>query len=208
MNISSNAHFGINAFSDTAGTTTTSTWPGTNLNSDAAWSGGGSNNFLVPLVSLNQTKSNFDDVNDALNGTATTLPLRPTGKTNIADSLNAAIAQLTDASKYRNQAKKAIILFTDGVPNEPGGSAAAAQTAAFSSASKANSKSIPIYTIGLSQNAAIKPQEDALLGDNKGGSGKGIAFLSGNNAIYVSVTKSADLNKAFQTIARSLVVLQ
>jgi Mg-chelatase subunit ChlD len=115
---------------------------------------------------------------------------------------------LTDASKYRNQAKKAIILFTDGVPNEPGGSAAAAQTAAFSSASKANSKSIPIYTIGLSQNAAIKPQEDALLGDNKGGSGKGIAFLSGNNAIYVSVTKSADLNKAFQTIARSLVVLQ
>ncbi|MBK9619031.1 MAG: VWA domain-containing protein [Candidatus Obscuribacter sp.] len=208
MNVSSNAHFGINAFSDTAGTTTTSTWPGTNLNSDAAWSGGGSNNFLVPLVSLNQTKSNFDDVNDALNGTATTLPLRPTGKTNIADSLNAAIAQLTDASKYRNQAKKAIILFTDGVPNEPGGSAAAAQTAAFSSASKANSKSIPIYTIGLSQNAAIKPQEDALLGDNKGGSGKGIAFLSGNNAIYVSVTKSADLNKAFQTIARSLVVLQ
>lgn len=208
MNVSSNAHFAINAFSDTAGTSATSTWPGTNQNTDSAWTGGGTNNFLVPLVSLNQTKSNFDEVNDALNGTATTLPLRPTGKTNIADSLDAAIAQLTDASKFRNQAKKAIILFTDGVPNEPGGSAAAAQTAAFSSASKANGKSIPIYTIGLSQNAAIKPQEDALLGDNKGGSGKGIAYLSGNNAIYVSVTKSADLNKAFQTIARSLVVLQ
>lgn len=208
MNVSSNAHFGLNAFSDKAGTALTSTWPTTNNNSDTSWSGGGTNNFPVPLVALSKTGSNYSTVNDALNGTATSLPLRPTGRTNIADSLNTAITQLSDNTKYRDQAKKAIILFTDGVPNDPGGTAAAAQAAAFASAATANSKSIPIYTIGLSQNAAIKPLEDNLLGDNKGGSGKGIAYISGNNAIYVSVTKSADLNKAFQTIARSLVVLQ
>lgn len=96
-------------------------------------------------------------------------------------------------------------MFTDGVPNLPGGDAAA-KAAAFSEADLAKSKSIPIYTIGLSQNAAIKPLEDAVLGDNA--ANPGIAYRSGNNAIYVSVTNSADLNSAFQTIARSLVVLQ
>ncbi|MCA0316193.1 MAG: VWA domain-containing protein [Candidatus Melainabacteria bacterium] len=208
MNISSNAHFGLSAFSDQAGTSATSYWPTTTASCDPAWLHGGSNNFPVPLVNLDKSKSNFDDVNDALNGKGAILPLRPTGKTNIADSLQSALNELTDAAKYRPRAKRAIILFTDGVPNEPGGSSAAAESAAFAKASLANSKGIPIYTIGLSQNATIKPKEDAFLGDNKGGSGKGIAFISGNNAIYVSVTKSADLNKAFQTIARSLVVLQ
>jgi len=208
MNISANAHFGLSSFSDAAGTSATSYWPTTTNNCDLNWSNSGTNNFPVPLVSLDKVISHYDDVTKAVDGGgATTLPLRPTGKTNIADSLHAAIAQLTDAAKARPQAKKAIILFTDGVPNLPTNTAAA-QTAAFAEASSANSKGIPIYTIGLSQNAAIKPLEDNFLGDNKGGSGKGVAYISGNNAIYVAVTKSADLNKAFQTIARSLVVLQ
>ncbi|MBU6454578.1 MAG: VWA domain-containing protein [Cyanobacteria bacterium REEB67] len=208
MNISSNAHFGLNAFSDTAGSTPTTYWPTTNNNGDITWANSGTGNFPVPMINLNQTTSNYDLVTQAVDGVAGTLPLRPTGKTDIADSLHAALAQLTDPTKFRTRAKKAIILFTDGVPNMPGGSTAAAQAAAFAEASSANSKGIPIYTIGLSQNAAIKPLEDAFLGDDKGGSGHGIAAISGNNAIYVSVTNSADLNKAFQQIARSLVVLQ
>jgi hypothetical protein len=212
MNISSNAHFGLSTFSDTAGTAPGSNWAITSSNCDPAYSAAGRANFPVPLISLDPVNSNYSRVLAAIDGSAPILPLRPTGKTDIADSLKDAITQLSSTApgpqKFRDQAKKAIILFTDGVPNEPGGSAAAAQTAAFAQASIANGKSIPIYTIGLSQNAAIKPQEDLVLGDNKGGSGKGIAYISGNNAIYVSVTKSSDLNSAFQSIARSLVVLQ
>ncbi|MBS2006792.1 MAG: VWA domain-containing protein [Cyanobacteria bacterium SZAS TMP-1] len=207
MNISSNAHFALSSFSDAAGTAPTSTWATTHNNADLTWTASGTNNFPVPLVGLDQTLSNYDDVTRAVDGSGAVLPLRPTGRTNIADSLHAAIAQLTDKAKARPQAKKAIILFTDGVPNLPVDTATA-QAQAFAEASSAHSKGIPIYTIGLSQNAAIKPLEDNFLGDNKGGSGKGVAYISGNNAIYVSVTKSADLNKAFQTIARSLVVLQ
>jgi hypothetical protein len=208
MNIASNAHFGISAFSDVAGASPSSSWSVTKNNCDPAWPHSGSANFPVPLVSLEKTKSNYDEVLAAVDGTATTLPLRPTGKTCIAPSLHSAIEQLTDKAIYRPQAKRAIVLFTDGVPNEPGGGQSAAEAAANNEADLAKKKSIPIYTIGLSQNAAIKLDEDRFLGDNKGGSGKGIAYKSGNNAIYISVTKSADLNSAFQTIARSLVVLQ
>jgi Flp pilus assembly protein TadG len=207
MNISSNAHFGLSTFSDGAGTSPTSSWPVTTSNCDPSWTFSGSNNFPVPLISLDQTLSNYTPVTQAVDGTGGTMPLTATGKTDISDSLHAAITQLTDPSKARPRAKKAIILFTDGVPNVPVDTATA-QADAFAEAANANKNNIPIYTIGLSQNAAIKPLEDAFLGDGNGGSGKGVAYISGNNAIYVSVTNAADLNKAFQTIARSLVVLQ
>ena len=207
MNVSSNGHFALSTFADAAGTGAGSVWSGTNLNTDPSYTGGGTGAFPVPLIQLDQASSHYDEVRDAINGTATTVPLGPTGKTNIADSLQKAIAELTDSSKFRPGAKRAIVLFTDVVPNLPTDPAAAA-TAAKAQATIAKGHGIPIYTIGLSQNPAIKPAEDDLLGDFKNGSGKGIAYNSGNGAIYISVTSSSQLRQAFQTIARSLVVLQ
>jgi len=206
MNISSNAHFGLSTFSDAAGTSASSIWPITNNNCDQNWSASGTGNFPVPLIDLNLTVSNYTPVTQAVDGGGGTLPLRPTGKTDISDSLTAAINELTDPTKARPTAKKAIILFTDGVPNMPGGTAAA-QAAAFAAAGAAKGQGIPIFTIGLSQNSAIQPLEDAFLGDGVHG-GNGVAYLSGNNAIYIPVTTVSELNAAFQTIARSLVVLQ
>ncbi len=207
MNVSSNGHFALSTFADAAGTGAGSNWSGTNLSIDSAYTGGGTGAFPVPLIELGKTASNYDAVVDAINGTATTLPLGPTGKTNIADSLQRALNELKNTAKFRPGAKRAIVLFTDGVPNLPTDTTTAA-IAAKAQASAAKAEGIPIYTIGLSQNPAIKPAEDALLGDFKNGSGKGIAYLSGNNAIYISVTSSTQLRQAFQTIARSLVVLQ
>lgn len=207
MNVSSNGHFALSTFADAAGTNSGSVWSGTNLNTDPSYTGGGTGAFPVPLIPLDQTASHYDEVRDAINGTAGTNPLGPTGKTNIAESLQRAIAELTDSSKFRPGAKRAIVLFTDGVPNLPTDAATAA-TAAKAQATIAKGQGIPIYTIGLSQNPAIKPAEDALLGDNQNGSGPGIAYKSGNGAIYISVTSSTQLRQAFQTIARSLVVLQ
>jgi len=208
MNVSSNGHFGLSTFADNAGTAAASTWSGTNLNIDPSYTGGGTGAFPVPLIGLDQGQSNYDEVRTAINGSDATPPLGPTGKTNIAESLQRALAELTNASKFRPGAKRAIVLFTDGVPNMPGNDLTVASNAAKAQADIAKANGIPIYTIGLSQNPAIKPAEDNLLGDNKNGSGPGIAYRSGNGAIYISVTTSTQLRQAFQTIARSLVVLQ
>ncbi len=208
MNVSSNGHFGLSTFADLAGTAANGTWSGTTLNIDSNYGGGGTGVFPVPLIPLDQGQSNYTQVTDAINGTSTTPPLGPTGRTNIAHSLQVALAELIDANKFRPGAKRALVLFTDGVPNQPGGTLALASDAALAQADYARSKGIPIYTIGLSQNPDVKPAEDLLLGDGKNGTGQGIAYKSGNGAIYISVQTSSQLRQAFQTIARSLVVLQ
>jgi hypothetical protein len=87
MNISSNAHFGLSTFSDAAGASPTDTWPVTNNNCDPNWVYSGTGNFPVPLISMSQTMSNYDQVTQAVDGTGGTLPLRATGKTDISDSL-------------------------------------------------------------------------------------------------------------------------
>lgn len=208
MNVSSNGHFALSTFADTAGSAAGSVWSGTNLNADPAYTGAGTGVFPVPLIALSQTQSNYDEVRNAINGGSGTPPLGPTGKTNIAESLDRAITELTDSTKFRPGAKRAIVLFTDGVPNMPGGDLTVASNAAKDQARRARTHGIPIYTIGLSQNPDIQPAEDDLLGDGLHGTGRGIAFLSKNGAIYISVTSSSQLRQAFQTIARSLVVLQ
>ena len=85
---------------------------------------------------------------------------------------------------------------------------ASGDSAALAQASAAHTAGIPIYTIGLSQNASIIPLENALLGDGNHGSGNGVAYISGNGATYTLVTSISQLDAAFQSIARSLVTLQ
>ncbi len=208
MNVSANSHFGLETFADQAGTSRTSVWNGTTRNVDRDFPHAGTGSFPVPLIALHQTNSNYVDARDAINGTGTfTKPIGPTGATNISDAMKEAIDELIDNSKTRSTAKRAIVLFTDGTPNLPGGEGPA-KSACITQARRAKGAGIPVYTIGLSQNNAITGDQDALLGDNRNGSGKGIAFESGNGAIYIRVNNSRDLDKAFQTIARSLVVLR
>ncbi len=207
MNTSSNAHFGLETFADTAGTSPSSTYTGISQNSDSNWVHGGTQAFPLPFITLNQTASNFQEVIDYVQGTGSaTMPLGPTGKTNIADALRAALDDLGNTSKTRPRAKKAVILFTDGIPNRPVDEATG-RSLARTQASRARRMNVPIYTIGLSQNASIIPQQDAFLGDRRTTS-SGIAALSADGAIYIRVNNSTALNQAFQTIARSLVVLQ
>jgi hypothetical protein len=211
MNISTNGHFMLETFTDTPGVSATGLYTGTNDNVDANYAAGGTGQFGLPLIALDKTQSNYQQVLNAIQGSAgppVTGPLNAEGNTDIADALAEAIKELTNSAQFRPAAKKAIVLFTDGVPNQPGGTIAAGDAAALAQAHVANGKNIPIYTIGLSQNPQIKPLEDQLLGDGQGGSGNGIAQISGNSAIYVSVTNPTQLDQAFQTIARSLVVLQ
>ncbi len=208
MNTSSNAHFGLETFADTAGSSPTSTYTGISQNSDSNWAHGGTQAFPLPFITLNKTASNFAEVVDYVQGTgAATMPLGATGKTNIADALKAALDDLSDPGKYRPRAKKAVVLFTDGIPNRPVDEATG-RSQALAQASRARGLNIPIYTIGLSQNPAIIPQQDALLSDKRTPPKNGIAARSADGALYIRVNDSAALNQAFQTIARSLVVLQ
>lgn len=208
MNTSSNAHFGLETFADTAGTSPGSTYTGISHNADSSWPHAGIQAFPLPFVTLDQTNSNFQDVIDRVQGTGSaTLPLGPTGKTNIADALRIALDDFENTSKARKRAKKAIILFTDGIPNRPDNETTA-KAAARTQARRAKPLGIPIYTIGLSQNPDIIADQDRLLSDSRSSYPDGISKLAGNGGVYVRVSNSADLNKAFQTIARSLVVLQ
>jgi hypothetical protein len=214
MNISSNCHFGLVCFSSSPGTSPTSVYSATNDNLDASYAPGGTGTFPNPMVTLNQANTSameFSAVTSALEGNpvndppvwaATTYPVSAEGSTDIADALSTALSQLSNTSDYRPGAKRAIVLFTDGVPNVPP-PAATANTAALAQGTAAGAGNIPIYTIGLSQNPAIQSQENALLGTSGG-----IAGLSGNGAIYVPITTSSQLDAAFQTIARSLCVIQ
>lgn len=212
LNISSNAHFAFQSFSTTAGSVG-GTFSGTNMNIDASYPLGGTGTFRNPLVELDKNNINYQQVLDAINGTGTTRPIAATGATNIADSLKEAVNELKSTSgKIRPQARKAIILFTDGVPNRPSvltppADEPDAKAKAFTEASKAFSEGIPIFTIGLSTNPSISGAQDQVLGDGNG-TPNGIAALSGNGAFYVKVSNTNQLKAAFQSIARSLVVLQ
>jgi hypothetical protein len=207
MNTSSNAHFGLETFTDTAGTSPTSTYTGISQNADQNWGHAGTQAFPLPFISLDRSNSNFSEVVEAIQGNGTTrLPLGPTGKTNIADALKLALDDLGNTAKTRARAKKAIVLFTDGIPNRPVDESTG-KSEARNQARRARRMNVPIYTIGLSQNTSIISQQDALLGDSRTTS-QGIAALSADGALYIRVSNSAALNQAFQTIARSLVVLQ
>jgi len=208
MNTSSNAHFGLETFADTAGTSPTSTYTGISHNADSSWPHAGTQAFPLPFITLDQTNSNFQEVIDRVQGTGSaTLPLGPTGKTNIADAMRIALDDFENTSKTRRRAKKAMILFTDGIPNRPSNESSG-KSLARAQARRAKNLGIPVYTIGLSQNPDIIAEQDRLLSDSRSSYPEGIAKLSANGAVYVRVNNSADLNKAFQTIARSLVVLQ
>lgn len=234
MNVSSNCHLGLICFSDTPGTSSTSTSTYTN-NIDTSYSYGGTGTFLNPGLSVSTGDSQATDYNNciaAITGTTTpafpqtwggdplttNTPVVPQGATDISDSLASALFCLSNgttpaptyplspAGSSRSTAKKAIVLFTDGVPNVPGGQTAATTAAeAEGNIAGGSSVNIPIYTIGLAQNANIISLESNLLGAT---ASPGIAFDSGNNAIFEQITNASSLETAFQTIARSLCELQ
>lgn len=199
MNVSANSHFGFIAFSDGVGKPTP-VWGAqagaTDTVIDAGYKAGGTSSFPLPLVELSATDDRFTAVKGAVDS------IVATGKTAIADSLNEALAQLTPANKLtRDKATRAIVLFTDGEPNLPtagGGPTSPAANACYTAASAAAKANVRIYCIGLSQNAAIKPNQDAILSK--------IASTTGGQ--YISVVNSSQLDAAFQKIAKSLVVIK
>lgn len=198
MNTNTKGHFSFVSFSSASGTPGGTYGPINNI--DGSYGQGGSMSHPQPLVRLNPsvTVTGYQACLDAIN----TPPLVATGGTNIGDSIDAALDELQNRS--RPNSKKAIVVFTDGMPNTPGGETGG-QNFARQKALECQTAGIPIYSIGLAQNADIIPHETAILTDaNTSPANGGISGIAGNGGRFFLATNSADLKKIFGNIARSL----
>ena len=213
MNNNTEAHFGLVCFSSDSGSSPTETVSGPNVASN--YSAGGNGQFPRPGVSLNKDVSNFASVTNSVAITVAN------GGTNIGDALYTAKDMIVNQKRIGS--KRAIILFTDGQPTEPGYNPSSyARTAAGA----VRDQGIPIYTIGLAQNSSIIPGEVNTLNDdpNKpvtyvnesgqtmtytpGTSYPGVSYIAGNGGKFFLVTDATKLRKTFENIARSLVQLE
>ena len=138
------------------------------------------------------------------------------GQTNIADALDTAIAMLIGSrsndpastpngraamSLARGHAARAIVLFTDGLPNE-GTDSGTTDPATQAEATFAKSCGIPIYTVGLCMESSLQADQTTVLTDAVGSTG--VAALSGNGAMYMQTTSKSNINECFQNVARQL----
>ncbi len=200
MNTDANSHFCLVSFNDNAGTSATDN--STTDNIDYNYTAGGTGSFPSPMIALSSAASttNYSAIQTILPTT------RAYGGTNIGDALNTAVTQLKTNS--RQWAKQAIVLFTDGEPTVGGPLDNDPATNARKAAVLAQKSSIPIYTIGLAQTAAIIPSETAILNDtNSNPNTGGIAAIAGNGGKFFLVTKVQNLQLTFENIARQLVQL-
>ncbi|MBX9949241.1 MAG: VWA domain-containing protein [Candidatus Obscuribacterales bacterium] len=139
--------------------------------------------------------------------------------TNTAASLKQALDML-DKSPRKVFARQVIILITDGVATRdvngnPSTSLGYSQSREF--ARKANERQIPIFTVGVAQNAAVESLQKPFLGDEQTPAAEGLATLSGNGARFFPVNRNSiiapgggqvnAISQAFLQVARSLVQL-
>lgn len=200
MNTNTKGHFALVAFSDNAGKSASYSY--TESNVSTTYSPGGSGNFPIPAVMLDPATgaTNYATVEGLLPAT------RATTATNIGDALNSAVLQLQNQS--RPGAKKAIVLFTDGMPTAGGPLDNDPESNTRRAAALARAAGIPIYSIGLAQNAEIVPDEVRTLNDsNSNPSSGGVSGIAGNGGRFFLVTDLHDLRKTFENIARELVQL-
>ncbi len=157
--------------------------------------------------------------NTAASPPTITTTLMAQGGTNIQGALDNALSQLlgskpTDAKSTplgtkaqalsRPGATRAIVLFTDGEPNNsPDVGTTDPQSQSEAIAAKA--AGIPIYTIGLCMVPSLQANQTTVLTDAAGSNG--IAALSGNGATFSQTTSAAGLTGVFQNVARQLVQL-
>jgi len=201
MNTNTDGHFSMICFSDIGGTSSTYTYNDYKVSSN--YTAGGSANYNVPGIPLNPSvgQTQFSACTTAIPGTVAT-----TG-TNIGDAVSKAVSQLRTNS--RAGCKKAIVLFTDGMPTVAGPlDGSDPWRNARLAANQAKTYGMPIYTIGLAQNPEIVPDETAILNDsNNDPNTGGMAGIAGNGGKFFLVTDVNDLRKTFENIARQLVQL-
>ena len=184
---------------------------------DKDYPGGGQGSFWCPSIPLDQKKDNFDSMIEAINGDGTTgatgKPLCALGETCFKDTINQAVAYLTgpghrDGSDGTPPAQKAIVLFSDGLPNYQDGKQvdySIALDGALAAADDAKTNRIPIYCLGLSQDpsSVLAQYQSQTMGDGRT-SGQGVAYHSYNQGLYIPIASFDHLAGAFLVVQRIL----
>ncbi len=211
MNNNTNAHFGFMSFGSgiSTGSNTTSGW-----NVSSTYAAGGTGSYPFVGTKLDYTSSQYTQVLADIPQTLAN------GCTDVGDALQEAYNELKKGSGLsRNDAKKFVILFTDGQRT-----CGPANASTFTIADNCRTEGIAAYTIGMAQNAGIIPGECNLLNEGAGktisytdpitmmpGSytpgADGIAAHAGNGGKFFLVTNTANLRYVFENIARQLVQL-
>ncbi len=229
LNNAVNAHFGFVGFSsdenttytdDCIGNPSTHTFTAPPAGPYPTTGSGGVVRTPIPYVCLDpiagSAHSNFSTIMQYLppNNPVGNYPggqyqLTANGGTDINGSLNQALNMLARTSApdnwanglntNRQGANRAIVLFTDGLPNGNTGPVGASDGLAIASA--CNSMSIPIYCVGLAQIPALVPSMTAAL--------QPIATNSKGKFYQIppGTGQAAALDRAFSDIARSLISL-
>ncbi|MBY0551595.1 MAG: VWA domain-containing protein [Candidatus Obscuribacterales bacterium] len=196
MNRNTRAHFGFVAFNARVGETNTTSFNQPNVSPTYAPAGNG--DFPLPGITLSSDPdtSNFNECNTAVGQVV------PDGNTNIGGSVERAV-RMFDAGARPN-ARKAIVLFTDGEPTVGGPLSGNPFSNCQQAAALAKSKGIAVYTVGLALDPSLVPIQRQVLGDNVP---TGMAFIAGNESKFFQVTSASQLNSAFTSIARHLTQL-
>ncbi len=189
MGNNANAHFGFVAFDEKVGQDENTKVHDSNVSQ--SYPAGGETDFPLPAVSLHIQ----DDPNNQSNIQNVISTIAPLGATNIGGSLERA-NRMFDNSSSRPNAKRAIVLFTDGIPNVGSPLSGNPEQNCFLAAQQAKSKGIAIYAVGLNLNPQEQAAQNSLLGN--------ITTTAGNGGRFFQVHDTNKLNQAFASIARNL----
>lgn len=193
MNKNANPHFGLVAFNDRIGSSPTFTFSESNVAD--SYPPGGNGQFPLPGISIQKPEdtTNFNEVVNAID------PLVANGATNIGGATNAAVDMFQNGS--RDNAKKAIIVFTDGDPTVGGPLSGDPFQNCRLAAAKAKQRGIAVYTVGLALDPSLIQTQRQVLGDD---TSSGMAAIAGNGSRFFQVTSAGNIRSAFASIARHL----
>jgi hypothetical protein len=146
-----------------------------------------------------------------LGGTPTERAIVALGSTDITDAFGEAIRELNPSTKFaRPKAHPAIVIFTDGIPDldftaTPGTDATTAYTECTTDlqalGNTANGLGIPVFSIGLALgDSNMTTKQSNLLNAIQSAAG-------GSSPPPETVTNISNIDKAFQTTIKNLVVL-
>ncbi|MFN8551245.1 MAG: vWA domain-containing protein [Candidatus Obscuribacterales bacterium] len=201
INTDTDCHFGFVAFDGEIGADANSMESWYSIEQNTPY--GPAKPFALPMVPVDPApgNTNYNTVNNAIKSCVAL------GSTNIGAAVDKAVHELQ--THARPGSVKAIVLFTDGQPTNPGGPLDSNPlTNARKAAIEARDAGIPVYTIGLAQNPAIIAAETAILNDtNNDPASGGMAAIAGHGGTFNLVTNSSQLRKTFEKIARHLVEL-
>lgn len=188
MDANTDSHFALIPFSQKAAATENDEQEDWRVS--ANYRQGGKVNYPFNQVAFAQQSSRYRDVNTKID----TYHLH--GGTRIQDSIDNAIQLLDDHSRARSDARKAILLFTDGDPTAKKGEDAVQQC--IDAAKRAKAKGVAIFAIGFLHGGRNSRSEATLQSIVDNGAPGGKLFV---------VQEVAGLHEVFRVLSRQLVTL-